>query len=333
MRAIVVTAWGGADVLAPRDIPAPRPGPGQALVDVAVAGVNFRDIYERQGPPQGWGGTPPPFVAGIEGVGRISEVGSGVAGLAVGDRVAWWFGQGSYAEQVVVDAAQLVPVPNGVDDAAASAVIQGLTAHALAHSVHPLEAGDWVLVQAGAGGVALLLTQMLNHRGVRVLATTSTADKAAQAREAGAEVVIGYDAVPERVRDVTGDGVAAVFDAVGKDTFEASLASLRPRGLLALYGQASGGVPAVDFNAMTRSVFVTRFRLPDYTQTREELLRRASEVFQGIAEKAVSIRIASRYPLEQAALAQRDIEQRRSVGKVVLDVRSGMRTPHGAHQQ
>lgn len=322
MRAIVVTEWGDADVLEPQNLPAPQPGPEQVLVDVVVAGVNFRDIYERQGPPQGWGGTPPPFVAGIEGVGRIRAVGSGVAGFSSGDRVAWWLGQGSYAEQVVVDAAQLVQVPDGVDDDAACAMlVQGLTAHALAHSVRPLNAGDWVLVQAGAGGVAMPLIQMLRRRGIRVIATTSTAEKAALAREAGAEAVIGYDDVPDRVMELTGDGAAVVFDAVGKKTWEASMSSLRPRGLLALYGQASGGAPMLDVNALTRSLYVTRFRLPDYTATRAELLWRASEMYQWLSDGQLTARIAGRYPLEQAARAQRDIEQRRAAGKVILEVK------------
>lgn len=321
MRAIVVTEWGNVDVLEPQDVPAPEPGSGQVLIDVAVAGVNFRDIYEREGPPRGWGGTPPPFVAGIEGVGRIRSVGSAVTGFSSGDRVAWWLGQGSYAEQVVVDAAQLVPVPDGIDDDTACAMlIQGLTAHALAHSVQPLEAGEWALVQAGAGGVALPLIQMLRRRGIRVIATTSTAEKAALARAAGAESVIGYDDVPHRVMELSGDGAAVAFDAVGKETWEASLSSLRPRGLLALYGQASGGVPALDINALTRSLFVTRFRLPDYTTTNAELLWRAAEMFQWISEGQLSARIAGRYPLEQAARAQLDIEQRRSAGKVILEV-------------
>jgi NADPH2:quinone reductase len=323
MRAVVVTAYGEADVLEPQDWPAPEAGAGQVVVDVTVAGVNYRDLWERKIEPYGYGGGRPPVVAGIEGVGRVAALGDGVAGVSVGDRVGWWLGAGTYAEQTVVAADLLLPLPERLDDAAACAgITQGMTAHGLAHSVGDAQAGDWVLVHAAAGGVGLLLTQMLARRGVRVVATTSSDEKAALARAAGAEVVLRYDEVPERVLELTeGRGVRIVYDGVGKDTFDASLASLGVRGVLAMFGQASGNVPPFASTVLAdKSLFICRFRLPHYTQTREELLSRSNDVFDWTADGSLDVRIGGRYPLEQAAQAQRDLEARRTTGKLLLDV-------------
>lgn len=318
MRAVVVTRNGGPEVLELQDRPAPVPGPGQLLVDVAVAGVNYRDIYEREG---GYGGRPP-LVAGVEGAGAVAAVGEGVSEVTVGDRVAWAAGPGSYAEQVVVDAARAAPVPDGIgDEVAAAAILQGMTAHYLCTSTHAVQPGDDVLLHAAAGGVGLLLTQMVKLRGGRVIATTSGGEKAELARRAGADDVIGYEDFPDRVRELTGgQGVAVAYDGVGRATFDGSLASLRRRGLLVLFGAASGPVPPLDLGRLAAggSLFVTRATLTHYTATREELLERASEVFGWIAEERLDVRIGGRYPLEQARRAQEDLAGRRTTGKLVL---------------
>ncbi len=320
MRAIVVTRNGGPEVLELREEPAPQAGPGQVLVDVEAIGVNYRDIYEREGSGP-YSGTPP-FVAGIEGAGTVAAAGEGVTGLDVGDRVAWNAAQGSYAEQVVLDEARAVPVPADLSsDVAAAALLQGMTAHYLATSTYPVEAGDDVLVHAAAGGVGLLLTQIVKMRGGRVIATTSSEEKAELARRAGADEVIGYEAFAGRARELTGgDGVAVVYDGVGGATFDGSLAALRRRGWLVLYGAASGPVPPLDPSGLLAggSLFFTRPGLPHYVATREELLRRAGDVFGWVAEGALEIRIGARYPLEEARRAQEDLAARRTTGKLLL---------------
>ena len=308
MKAIVVTQNGGPEVLELRDMPAPEPGPEDLLVDVAVAGVNFRDIYERRG---GYG-PPPPIVAGIEGMGRVAVA---AGEFDVGERVAWNNAAGSYAEQVAVPAAKAVPVPNGVDDElACAALLQGMTAHYLATSTYPIQAGDEVLVHAAAGGVGRLLVQMAKMRGARVTATTSGGEKEELARSAGADEVIGYDDVPE-------GRFAAVYDGVAQATFDRSLAALRPRGVLALYGAASGPVPPFEITRLNAgSTFLTRPTLLHYVLTREELLWRAGEVYAWVADGALDVRIGGRYPLEEARQAQEDLESRRSTGKLLLAV-------------
>ncbi|MGZ4334424.1 MAG: quinone oxidoreductase family protein [Gaiellaceae bacterium] len=314
MRAIVVTQSGGPEVLALQDVPAPRPGPGELLVDVAFAGVNFRDIYERRG---GYG-QPPPVVAGIEGSGRVAALGEGVTGAAVGDRVAWNNAQGSYAEQVVVPAARAVPVPDGVaDESACAALLQGMTAHYLTHSTYPVQPGDEALVHAAAGGAGRLVVQMVKARGGRVTATTSGGEKAELAGSAGADEVIGYDDVPEA-------RFAVAYDGVGAATFDRSLASLRPRGMLVLYGAASGPVPPFDLSRLGAggSLFVTRPTLVNYVATREELLQRAGDVYGWMAQGSLDVRIGAIYPLEDARQAQKDLESRRTTGKLLLAVRS-----------
>jgi NADPH2:quinone reductase len=291
------------------------------LVDVSFAGVNFRDVYEREG---SYGGAPP-FVAGLEGAGTVVAVGDGVSEIAVGDRVAWSSTQGSYAEQVAVDAARAVPVPADIsDEVAAAALLQGMTAHYLCTSTYPVQPGDDVVVHAAAGGVGLLLTQMVRMRGGRVIATTSTDEKAALARAAGADEVVGYEAFAERVRELTGgEGATVVYDGIGKDTFDGSLRCLRRRGMLVVYGAASGQVPPFDLTRLFSggSLFLTRPSLVQYTATRDELLARAAEVFGWISDGSLDVRIGGRYPLERAADAQRDLQSRATTGKLLLATR------------
>jgi NADPH2:quinone reductase len=314
MRAIVVTAHGGPEVLELRDEPAPEAGPGQVLVGVETAGVNYRDVYERVG--GGYAPGAPPFVAGIEGAGTVQAVGTGVETVATGDRVAWVGGQGSYAEQLAVDADKVVPVPEGVSSEDAAAVLlQGITAQYLATSTYPVAAGDTVVVHAAAGGVGLLLTQIVKLRGAHVIATTSTPAKAELAREAGADEVIGYD----ELRDDT--GAAVVYDGVGRATFERSLGALRRRGMMVLYGAASGQPdPVAPATLAAKSLFLTRPGLGAYTADRAELLARADDVFGWLAAGKLSVRIGGRYALEDARGAQEELEARRSTGKLVLRV-------------
>jgi NADPH:quinone reductase len=323
VRAIVVTRHGGPEVLELRDEPAPQPGPGQVLVDIEAVGVNYRDVYEREG-AGAYGGTPP-LMAGVEGAGTVAAVGDGVIEMSAGDRVAWAAAPGSYAEQVVVAANAAVPVPDGVStEVAAAALLQGMTAHYLASATYPVQAGDDVLLHAGAGGVGLLLIQIVKRRGGRVIATTSTGEKADLARGAGADEAIGYEEFAERARELTGgEGVAVVYDGVGKATFDGSLEALRPRGYLVLYGAASGPVPPVDTSRLQGggSLFLTRPTLVHYTLTPDELRHRAGEVFGWIGEGTLDVRIGGRYPLAEARRAQEDLEARRTTGKLILQPR------------
>lgn len=318
MRAVVVTRAGGPEVLEVRtDEPEPRPGADEVLVETEVIGVNFRDVYERQG---SYGG-PPPLIAGVEGAGTVVEVGPDVGDLSVGERVAWVAAPGSYAERVVVPARRAVPVPGGVSsELAAAALLQGMTAHYLSHATHPVGPGETVLVHAAAGGVGLLLTQMVKLRGGRVVATTSSEPKAALAREAGADEVIPYEGFAAAVRELTsGEGAAAVYDGIGRATFDESLAALRPRGTLVLYGSASGSVPPVDTARLAAgSLFLTRPSLGHYTATREELLERAGAVLDWVGAGRLTVRIGGRYPLEDARRAQEDLAARRTTGKLLL---------------
>jgi len=318
MQTVVVTRTGGPEVLEVRDEPAAEADAGQLLVDVEAAGVNYRDIYEREG---GYGGTPP-FVAGVEGAGTVAAVGEGVTEFAVADRVAWSAGPGSYAEQVAVEAARAVPVPDGISSQlAAAALLQGMTAQYLATSAYPVQPNDEVLVHAAAGGVGLLLTQIVKLRGGHVIGTTSTTDKAQLARGAGADEVIDYEGFAERVRELTGgEGAAVVYDGVGKATFDESLASLRPRGYMILFGAASGAVPPVEPMRLEGggSLFLSRPSLRHYTARREELLERAAEVFGWIADGKLDVRIGGRYPLDQARRAHEDLAGRKTTGKLLL---------------
>ncbi|MER7132906.1 quinone oxidoreductase family protein [Streptosporangium saharense] len=317
MRAIVVSATGGPEVLTYTDHPDPEPNPGEVLVDVAASGVNFIDVYHRLGRyPLSL-----PFVLGNEGAGTVAAVGEDVTGLSVGDTVAWAGVMGSYAEKAVVPASQLLAVPEGIDaEQAAAVTLQGLTAHYLAHSTYEVKPGDDVLVHAAAGGVGLLLVQIAKLRGARVIGTVSTEEKEVLARQAGADDVLRYDGFADAVRDLTGSGVHVVYDGVGAATFDASLASLRPRGMMALYGQASGPVPPVDPQVLARggSLFLTRPSMGPYIATRDELAWRASDIFGWVASGDLRVHISARYPLSEAAQAHRDLEARRTTGKLLL---------------
>ncbi|MBB2925170.1 quinone oxidoreductase [Cellulomonas cellasea] len=326
MQTIQAGSAGGPEVLELVELPTPEPGPGQVRVRVAAAGVNFIDTYRRSGLYP----APFPHVVGGEGAGTVEAVGEGVTGIEVGDRVAWASGApGSYAEQVLLDAEHAVPVPDGVDlRTAAALLLQGMTAHYLVASTFPVAAGQDVLVHAAAGGVGLLLTQLAVARGARVVATVGAAEKEDLARGAGAAEVIRYDLLddlatelPARVRALTGgSGVHTVFDGVGRATFEASLASLRPRGGLALFGASSGPVPPLDPQRLNAagSLFLTRPTLAHYTATREELLWRAGELLDAVAAGTLDVRVGATFPLAGAAEAHRALEGRATTGKVLL---------------
>ncbi|SDC15184.1 quinone oxidoreductase family protein [Actinokineospora iranica] len=319
-KAVVVSKAGGPEVLEYTETEIRSPGPGELLVRVAVAGVNYIDTYHRAGLYP----LPLPFGLGLEGAGTVGAVGPEVSGFAVGDRVAWADASGSYAEQVVVKAAAAVPVPSEVtDDIAAALMLQGLTAHYLVASTYPVAEGETVLVHAAAGGVGLLLVQLAKARGARVIGTVSTADKERLARAAGADEVIRYTSEDfvSRTRSLTGgEGVAAVYDGVGKSTFAGSLSVLRRRGMLVLFGAASGAVEPVDPQRLNAagSVFLTRPKLGDYTATVEELRWRAGELFGAVASGALDVRIGGRYSLSEARQAHEDLEGRRTAGKLLL---------------
>ena len=321
MRAVVVRETGGPEVLVVEDRPTPEPGRGEIRVDVAAAGLNYIDVYQRTGAYP----LPLPFVAGSEGAGVVSEVGEGVTGIAIGDHVTWaMVGGAGYAEQVVLPSSRAVPVPDGVDDeTAAAALLQGLTVQYLTRSTFPVQAGQTALVHAAAGGVGLLLTQVLTLLGVRVIATTSTEAKAVLAAGAGADAVIRYDTadVAAEVRELTdGLGVHVVYDGVGAATFQGSIDSLRTRGMFVLYGAASGTVAPVDPALLQAkgSLFFTRPTLAHYAAGRDELLERSSELFGWIRGGELSVRVGARYPLERAADAHRDLEARLTTGKSLI---------------
>ena len=302
---------------------APRPGPGEVVVDVAAAGVNYMDIYQREG--IGSYRTEPPFVPGGEGAGTVAAVGEDVTSLAVGDRVAWAGPGSSYAEQVALPAKRAVPVPDGLSlQLAAASILQGMTAHYLSASTYPVRERDVAVVHAAAGGVGLLLTQMVKRRGGIVVGTTSggkDGQKAELALRAGADHVVGYDRFREIVDEATEDvGAHVVYDGVGKDTFDDSLAALRPRGMMVLYGAASGQVPPVDPQRLNSggSLYLTRPKLADYTADPEELRWRAGEVFDWITKDELEVRIGGTYPLAEAARAQDDLASRRTTGKLLL---------------
>lgn len=326
MRAIQITEYGGPDVLRLRELPDPEPGDGELLVETVACGVNYIDTYHRCG-------TYPaelPFTPGMEGVGVVRAVGGGVDvdsvdGVGVGDRVAWASTTGSYAERVLVPVTGAVPVPDGMDDeVAAAALLQGMTAHYLTVSTYPVQAGDAVLVHAAAGGVGLLLTQLASARGAHVIGTVSTAEKERLALEAGAAEVIRYTEVDDLAAEVRartgGAGVAVVYDGVGATTFDASLAALRRRGMLVLFGAASGPVPPVDPQRLNTagSVFLTRPQLAHYTAIREELVWRAGEVYDAVRDGSLRIDVGGRYPLGDARRAHEDLQGRRTSGKLLL---------------
>jgi NADPH:quinone reductase len=320
MRVIEVHRFGGPEVLNVAERPAPEPGPGQVIVEIAAAGVNFMDIYQREGVA---GYRPPlPVVPGGEGAGAVSAVGEGVTGLDVGDQVAWAGVGGGYAEQVALPAERVIPVPAGIAvRAAAAAMLQGMTAHYLVTSTYPVQAGDVTVVHAAAGGVGLLLTQMVKRRGGVVIATTSGGAKEELAWSAGADHVTGYEDFRAVVEEVTGGtGADVVYDGVGKDTFDDGLAVLRPRGMMVLYGAASGQVPPFDIQRLNRagSLFLTRPTLVHYIADVEELRWRADEVLGWMAKGELDVRIGGTYPLADAARAHRDLAARRTTGKLLL---------------
>jgi NADPH:quinone reductase len=308
MRAIVFERNGGPEVLEFKEVPSPRPTASQVLVDVEAIGVNYRDVYERQG---GGYGSPPPAIIGVEGAGRVHDT---------GERVAWAHVAGSYAEQIAAPRDKLVPVPDGISsEVAAGALLQGMTAHYLAADSYPIWPGDWVLVHAAAGGVGQLLTQIAKTRGGHVIATTSTDEKAALCRQTGADEVIGYDGFAERAKEISGEGVAAVYDGVGKTTFLEGFKALRPTGRMILYGAASGRPDPIDPGMLVAgSWYVQRPTLQTYTRTPALLSERAGALFELIADGRLEIRIGARYPLEQARQAHEDLEARTTIAKLLL---------------
>lgn len=325
MRAIMAREPGGADVLDFVELPDPEPGPGQVLVKVAAAGVNFIDTYRRSGVYA----MPFPHVVGSEGAGEVVALGEGVTGFAVGDQVSWDNAPGSYAELVAVPAADAIRLPEGLDPVTAAALpLQGMTAHYLVRSTFEVQPGHDVLLHAGAGGVGLLATQLATARGGRVITTVGTAEKAELSRAAGAAEVIDYSTLadltaelPPLVKGLTGGaGVHVVYDGVGRATFDASLASLRRRGTLVLFGGASGQVPPLDLQRLNSggSLYVTRPTLAHYTATRDEIEWRMEELFEAVLNGRLSLRIGARHPLAEAAEAHRALEGRQTTGKVLL---------------
>lgn len=318
MKAIVVEQTGGPGVMRLLEGEDPGPRPGQISVKVAAAGVNFIDVYHRTGAY----GLPLPFTPGLEGGGYVAAVGAGVTDFAVGDEVAWKSVPGSYADLVVGDAAEFVPVPEKVAvETAAAVMLQGLTAHYLCNTVYAVQEGDTVIIHAAAGGMGLLLTQMVKSKGGKVIGTVSTDAKAELARQNGADHVMRYEGFGAKARELTGgEGVAAVYDGVGKTTFSEGLTALRRRGVMALFGQSSGPVPPVDPQALHRggSLILTRPTLHDFTATREEYLWRAGEVFQMIEDDDLLVRVGETFRLEEAPEAHQALEARKTTGKLLL---------------
>jgi NADPH2:quinone reductase len=320
MKAIQVKQTGGPEVMELVDLPVPQPKPNEALVKIQASGVNFIDIYNRSGHYK----QQLPFVLGQEAAGTVSAVGSDARAVAVGDRVAYTMSLGSYAEYAVVPADRLVKIPACVSERdAAAAMLQGMTAHYLAHDTWPLKKGETALIHAAAGGVGLLLVQMAHNIGARVIATVSTEEKAKLARAAGADEVILYtqtDFEAETKRLTNGKGVDVVYDSVGKTTFDKGLNLLRPRGMMALYGGSSGPVAPFDPLILTQkgSIFLTRPSLGSYVITPEELQHRAAAVFGMIRDGKLKLRIEHIYPLAEAQQAHRDLEGRKTTGKLLL---------------
>jgi NADPH2:quinone reductase len=320
MKAIQITQTGGPEVLTLAELPIPSPKAAEVLVKVHASGVNFIDIYYREGRYK----AELPFIDGQEAAGVVEAVGEGVEGFAVGDSVAWCNVLGTYAEYALAPAGRLVKLPARLEHKLAAAVmLQGMTAHYLAYSTYPLKAGDTALVHAAAGGVGLLLTQMAAQIGARVIATVSTEEKAALAREAGAAEIILYtqaDFETETLRLTEGRGVDVVYDSVGKTTFEKSLNVLRPRGLMALFGASSGAVPPFDLIELAGkgSLYVTRPTLKHYALTREELVDRATAVFEAVDAGTLKVRMEHTYSLAEAKQAHIDLASRKTTGKVLL---------------
>ena len=319
MQAQLIIEHGGPDRLTWSEVPEPTPGPTDLLVDVTASGVNFIDTYHREGRYP----VSLPFVPGVEGAGTVLAAGARAEGFAPGDRVAWCLSPGGYAERAVVPVAQATRIPDGVaDELAAAVLLQGLTAHYLAFDTFPLSPTDTCLVHAGAGGVGLLLIQLATDAGARVHATTSTPEKAALAMDAGAVAVHEYGSFVETIQEHEGTDrpLDVVYDGVGATTFEAGLSLLRPRGLMTLFGAASGPVPPFDLQALNThgSLYVTRPTLHAYVSTPHELRTRATDVFSRVAAGTLDVRIGARFPLSDAADAHRALEGRETTGKVLL---------------
>jgi NADPH:quinone reductase len=320
MKAIQVKQVGGPEAMEVAELPVPEPKPNEAVVKLAASGVNFVDVYFREGRYK----APLPLVLGQEGAGAVTAVGTEVKSVKVGDRVAWAGMHGSYAEYAAVAADRLVPIPQGVSDQqAAAAMLQGMTAHYLSHDSYPLQRGETALVHAAAGGVGLLLVQMAHNIGARVIATVSTEEKAKLAREAGTDEVILYtqsDFETETKRITGGKGVDVVYDSVGKTTFDKGLNILRPRGMMVLFGGSSGAVPPFDLITLLQkgSLYVTRPTVAHYIATREELVARAGAVFGMITAGKLKLRVEHTYPLSEVQRAHRDLEGRKTTGKLLL---------------
>lgn len=320
MRVIRINEYGGPDVLRYEEVALPEPGAGEARVKIDAAGINYIDIYQRKGQYP----DPLPVIPGREAAGVVDAVGPDVSGLTPGTRVVYAMHIGAYAEYAVIPARRLVPIPDAIDVRLAAAVmLQGLTAHYLTHSTYPLRQGDSALIHAAAGGVGLLLIQMAKRRGARVIGTVSTEEKARLAREAGADEVILYtqaDFEVETKRLTDGKGVQVVYDSVGQDTFDKSLNCLSLRGYMVLYGQSSGPVPPFNPQLLSAkgSVYLTRPNLMHYTLDRAELLKRAGDLFDWITAGTLTVRIDATFPLAEAPLAHRCLEERKSKGKLLL---------------
>jgi NADPH:quinone reductase len=320
MQAIQILKTGGPEVLSLRDIPTPEPGKGEALIRIEASGVNFIDTYFREGRYP----ATLPYTLGQEAAGTVVSTGPDVVSVKSGDHVAWCGIPGTYAEFAVAPADRLVAVPAGVSSQqAAAAILQGMTAHYLAHSAYSIQSGDEVLIHAGAGGTGLLLTQIAKSLGALVFTTVSTEEKAALSRAAGADEVIMYtqtDFATEVKRLTAGRGLPVVYDSVGKSTFEQSLTCLRPRAMLVLFGGSSGAVPPFDLIRLSTlgSLYVTRPTLKDYVATRSDLTARATDVFNGVAAGTLKLRLEHTYPLVDAVQAHRDLESRMTTGKLLL---------------
>ena len=320
MKAVQINEYGGPEALRYQEVPDLAPSDGEALVDIQAAGVNYTDVYSRAGINPG---PPLPRTIGVEGAGTVRAVAPGVSDVAVGDVVAYCSIAGSYAEQAVVPASRLIKMPSGLDARAGAAVmLQGMTAHYLCYSTYAVKPSDRTLIHAGAGGVGLLLIQMVKSLGGYVFSTVSTGAKADLAREAGADQVILYtqqDFAEEVKKATNGEGVQVVYDSVGKTTFDQSLSCLAPRGYLVLYGQASGAVPPMDPRVLGNgSLFLTRPGLGDYTATREELEQRAGDILGWVQAGQLNLRVEHVFPLAEASEAHRQLEGRATTGKVLL---------------
>jgi NADPH:quinone reductase len=318
MKAVVMTRAGGPEVLEVRDEPEPTAGSGRLVVDVEAVGINYRDVYEREGMREG---STTPTIIGVEGAGTIVHTGDGVGDFAEGDRVAWVDVSGSYAERVAVDAKRAVPVPDGIPSELAASLLSTITAHYLAFDSYRIERGDAVIVHAAAGGVGALLTQIAKLRGGYVIATTSTAEKAELASDDGADEVLRYEGFARRAKELTdNEGVAAVYDGVGKATFLEGLEALRPLGTMVIYGTASGQPDPLPVAALESagSLYVQRPTIATYIRTTELLRARAATVLQLIGDGDLDVRIGERYPLDQARQAHENLQARKTTGKLLL---------------